>query len=260
MFHNISKEDPIKGEIQMKKIISAALSAALCMSLAGCAESEQSVYQKAYDQAFNSSSVTSSITMDMTVEVSGQTMEMPITMDMKMIDFNDASKVSGDIKMTMELLGQQTDIEMWIKDQEAYIDSDGTKSVEYFDNSEASASLMMQKYEDYDKVQMKKNGSDYDLTCTLKSDKADELYKKILSSAGSSASTDLSGMDVSVGDIAFVIDKDHNMKSISYTLTASGEVSSMDVTYVYDVKGEYSDWNSTSVDFPDLANWETQTN
>jgi hypothetical protein len=51
MFHNISKEDPIKGEIQMKKIISAALSAALCMSLAGCAESEQSVYQKAYDQA-----------------------------------------------------------------------------------------------------------------------------------------------------------------------------------------------------------------
>jgi hypothetical protein len=244
----------------MKKFISAALSAALCMSLAGCAESEQSVYQKAYDQAFKSSSVTSSITMDMTVEVSGQTMEMPITMDMKMIDFNDSSKVTGNIKMTMELLGQQTEVEMWIKDQEAYIESNGEKSVEYYDNSEASASLMMQKYEDFDTALMKKDGTDYDLTCTLKSDKAEEMYKNILSSAGSSTNTDLSGMDISVGDISYVIDKDHNMKSISYTLTASGEVSSTDVTYVYDIKGEYSDWNNTSVDFPDLTNWETQTN
>jgi hypothetical protein len=241
----------------MKKIIAAVSAVSMCLVLGGCAPSVESVYKTAYENATGSKSMTASVSVDMSIEASGSTMDMPMTADIQLVNPDDDDKMEGHINIGMELLGTSTEAEMWIKDKKMYISSNGSNTETDLDTSELMESYYMPvTIDSFESCTMEKDGSDNKITCKMKQDSVDKLFSSISSSAENSTGYDLSGLTASIGDMVYTVDSSNNLKSSSFTLTASGTVASTDVTYTYDVKTDYSSWNSTKIDFPDLSSWE----
>lgn len=111
-----------------KKLIAAVL--AMCVAcmllLTGCGESTYSIVDKALDKTKSLDSMAAEMKMEMNMEMEGMTMSIPITADLKAKGLNSDSPVTSSA-ITMSILGQSVEMEMYQEGDWAYIQMDDMK-------------------------------------------------------------------------------------------------------------------------------------
>ncbi len=244
----------------MKKL-TVIVTSALLLSLTACtSETAQQVFEKAIKNSLSADSVSMEMNIDMNVEASGMNMDMPMTVNMQMANMQDAAASIIHTESAVTVLGTESSAEAWIADGNIYIDAAGTKTVAAYSSVDLDKMLSIASYDSFDSCTLAKDNSDKVLTCTVNPDKISELMKGLLSgSADSAASELLSEMTFTIDHFIYRIDKDSNLKSLSFTAEAEGTVEGTEMALTMDASASYSDWNNTAVEKPDLTGFEDST-
>lgn len=244
----------------MKKI-SAILSAALLLSLSACSsETAQQVFEKASEKSLSADSVTMNMDIQMNIETDGISLDVPMTMSIQMQNMQDTSAVIGHTEQTVTLAGTSVSSEVWIADGNIYTDTSGTQTVTAYDSTQMDKKLEIVPYDSFESCTLTKEDSDKVLSCTVNSDKIDELINSLLSGSTDSTVADaLAGLTFTMDDFVYKVDKDNNLKSMSFTAGTSGEVSGTEMAFTVTADAAYTDWNTTAVELPDLTGWGEAT-
>lgn len=174
----------------MKKAIALLLSAAMVLSMAGCAKkSPRDLYAEAVKKNSELSGMDMTTDMDMTMKVNDQSMDMTMKMDIKMADIN-TDKMKYQAEAATTVMGQEIPMNIVYTDGYYYMEMMGQK-IKYPMDLDKMMEQIRQTTEasnmelDYMKeITAEKDGDNTILTFTADPSKMDSYVKDTMSGMG----------------------------------------------------------------------------
>lgn len=221
------------------KLVTAALVCAGLLTFAGCGKKDPfTVYNEASVKTSELKSMAATSKVNMKLSAQGESIEVGMDMDMKIINPNGAD-MQADIAMNMDMLGQNVTVNSYFKDGYYYTSSGNSKIKYLMDIKQMQEQLAANsvqtnlKKEDFKEISLEKKDKDYLITFTIK---GDTMSKVVDSALGALADT-MNGtdMDMKIGDIpgTATVNKDNYLSAMTMkmplTLTISGQEMTMDM-------------------------------
>ena len=210
----------------MKKFLSVMLVICIVCStlvMASCGAKEKTakeLVETACKKIENANAFDADINYDIEMSVAGMTVNMPIVANIKSQNINTESPVSN-VEMSMELMGQKMDVNVYMENGWAYYDMLGMQykaniSEEELNYADMVDSLVSQSdFSFLEGVEVIKNS---DGTSTVEVELDEELANKI-GLAASSVAASMAGAsnDVKITAIkySYIVDKDENLVNLT---------------------------------------------
>lgn len=243
---------------KMINLLTAALVCAGLLTFAGCGEKDPyTVYEEASAKTSALKSLAAAADMNMKLTAEGQSMEIGIDTDMKILN-PDTEDMQADIAMNVDMLGQTLTLNSYYKDGYYYTASDASKIKYPMDIKEMQKQLTANsiqtglKKEDFKEITMEKKDKDYLLTFTIKGETMSSMVDSALGALSDMIASN--NMDMKIGDIpgTATVNKDNYITAMTMklplTLTMAGQEMTMDM----DMDMSYSDpGKEITLEFPD---------
>lgn len=254
----------------MKKRIGITMLCILMVasSLTGCIKQDP---KKRLDSIIKKSamndSVDMTIAMEMAVEASGQKIDMPVEMDIKVKDAT-SDKLAMEMKINMELLGQKIDMGVYYQDGYYYMDASGQKMKYAMDIEEIKKQIEGNvNYQNLNSkmmkdVTMKKDGKNEVYNFTMNVDEIGNLLENYMSSLDGMVG---SGVEYKFSNASGSMTADKSGKLLGYTMnfdmdmTLQGQNLKAKVKADTKINGMGKEVQWTTPDFADYEEIEAPT-
>ncbi|MDC7291528.1 hypothetical protein NXH76_27495 [Blautia schinkii] len=240
------------------KIVTAALVCAGLLTAAGCGKKDPfTVYEEAAVKTSELKSIASTAKLNMKLSAQGQSIEIGMDMDMKILNPN-GDDMQADIAMDMDMLGQNISMNSYYKDG-YYYTATGDSKVKYImdikEMQEQIAANSVQtglKKEDFKEISMEKKDKDSLITFTING----ETMSNVVDSAMGALSDMLAGsdMEMKIGDIpgTATVNKDNYISAMTMKMPLTMTISGQEMTMDLDMDITYTDpGKDVTVEFPD---------
>lgn len=248
------------------KLLSAALvCTGMLTCFTGCGEKEKdpfTVYNEASKKTSELKSLEAAVDMNLNMDVQGISMEIPMTMDMKLENMNTQDMIL-DMKMSMEVMGQSMDMNSYYTDGYYYLDSEGSQikyAMDLEDIKEQISVASVQtdlKKEDFKEITLEDKDDVQTLTYTIDGKSMSETANSALGSlSGMLGDTD---MNMEMQDVkgTATVNKDGYISAMQMELPLSLSVEGQDMTLNIDMDITYNNPGSeVKVELPDLSSYE----
>lgn len=222
----------------VKKALALLLSAAMVLSMAGCAKkSPRDLYAEAVKKNSELSGMDMTSDVQMTMKVEEQSLDMAMKMDIKMVDIN-TDKMKYQAKATTNVMGQDIPMDIIYTDGYYYMDMMGQK-LKYPMDLDKMMEQIRQTTEasnmelDYMKeITAEKDGDNTILTFTADPEKMDSYVKDVMGGMGDMVDgMENAEMVIHSADGSITVNKQGyytNMKmNIDMEVTAEGQTMAM---------------------------------
>lgn len=251
-----------------RKLIAAALCAAMVLGVTSCGSKEPSLspkeeYAAATQKIEKAEGMDSKLEMKMKIGVQGMNMDMSMAGDVKMV-----KKSADDMQMLMELdtklLGQSVPIAYYYKDNKFYMNAadqkiackmDMEKAQEKISDNYGMTNVDVKMIKD---VKVEDEDGNRVLTYTLDSNKMNEYVKKSLKSIGDLAQgADETNVSIKEFKGRMVVDKDGNPLKQVIRFNMSMKVGDQDMTAKVEATMKYNKLGKdVTIKFPFFDNYK----